>query len=50
MMTENTDWMETPSGTGMTVIPAHLQTLATGSALLVAVSLNHLLVREKVQM
>lgn len=32
----------------MTVIPAYWQTLATGSVLLVAVALNHLLVREKV--
>ena len=31
----------------MTVIPAYWQTLATGSVLLVAVALNHLLVREK---
>ena len=30
----------------MTVIPAYWQTLATGSVLLVAVALNHLLVRE----
>jgi ribose/xylose/arabinose/galactoside ABC-type transport system permease subunit len=33
----------------MTVIPAYWQTLATGSVLLVAVALNHLLVRETVQ-
>jgi hypothetical protein len=33
----------------MTVIPAYRQTLATGSVLLVTVSLNHLMVREKVQ-
>jgi len=32
----------------MTVIPAYWQTLATGSVLLVAVTLNHLLVRENV--
>jgi len=31
----------------MTVIPAYYQTLATGSVLLIAVTLNHLLVREK---
>ena len=31
----------------MTVIPAYWQTLATGTVLLVAVALNHLLVREK---
>jgi len=31
----------------MTVIPAYWQTLATGSVLLAAVALNHLLVREK---
>jgi len=31
----------------MTVIPAYWQTLATGSVLLIAVTLNHLLVREK---
>jgi ribose transport system permease protein len=31
----------------MTVIPAYWQTLATGAVLLVAVALNHLLVREK---
>jgi ribose/xylose/arabinose/galactoside ABC-type transport system permease subunit len=33
----------------MTVIPAYWQTLATGSVLLIAVALNHLLVRETVQ-
>jgi ribose/xylose/arabinose/galactoside ABC-type transport system permease subunit len=33
----------------MTVIPAYWQTLAMGSVLLVAVALNHLLVREKVR-
>lgn len=33
----------------MTVIPAYWQTLAMGSVLLVAVALNHLLVREKVK-
>jgi ribose/xylose/arabinose/galactoside ABC-type transport system permease subunit len=33
----------------MTVIPSYWQTLATGTVLLVAVALNHLLVREKVQ-
>jgi ribose transport system permease protein len=33
----------------MTVIPAYWQTLATGSVLLVAVALNHLLVRERTQ-
>jgi ribose/xylose/arabinose/galactoside ABC-type transport system permease subunit len=33
----------------MTVIPAYWQTLATGSVLLVAVALNHLLVREEAQ-
>jgi ribose/xylose/arabinose/galactoside ABC-type transport system permease subunit len=33
----------------MTVIPAYWQTLATGTVLLVAVALNHLLVRETVQ-
>jgi ribose/xylose/arabinose/galactoside ABC-type transport system permease subunit len=32
----------------MTVIPAYWQTLATGSVLLIAVTLNHLLVRENV--
>ncbi len=31
------------------IIPAHWQTLATGSGLIIAVALNHLLVREKVQ-
>ena len=31
----------------MTVISAYWQTLATGSVLLIAVALNHLLVREK---
>jgi ribose transport system permease protein len=31
----------------MTVIPAYWQTLATGTVLLVAVALNHLLVRER---
>jgi predicted ABC-type sugar transport system permease subunit len=31
------------------IIPAHWQTLATGSVLLIAASLNHLPVREKVQ-
>jgi ribose/xylose/arabinose/galactoside ABC-type transport system permease subunit len=31
----------------MTVIPAYWQNLATGSVLLIAVALNHLLVREK---
>ena len=33
----------------MTVIPAYYQTLATGSVLLIAVALNHLLVQEKAQ-
>ncbi len=33
----------------MTVIPAYWQTLATGSVLLIAVALNHLLVREDVK-
>jgi ribose/xylose/arabinose/galactoside ABC-type transport system permease subunit len=33
----------------MTVIPAYWQTLAMGSVLLIAVTLNHLLVREKVR-
>ena len=33
----------------MTVIPAYWQTVAMGSVLLVAVALNHLLVREKVK-
>jgi len=33
----------------MTIIPAYWQTLAMGSVLLVAVALNHLLVREKVK-
>jgi ribose/xylose/arabinose/galactoside ABC-type transport system permease subunit len=33
----------------MTVIPAYWQTLATGSVLLIAVALNHLLVREGVK-
>lgn len=33
----------------MTVIPAYWQTLAMGSVLLIAVSLNHMLVREKVK-
>jgi len=33
----------------MTVIPAYWQTLATGSVLLVAVAINHLLAREKVK-
>jgi ribose/xylose/arabinose/galactoside ABC-type transport system permease subunit len=32
----------------MTVIPAYWQTLATGSVLIIAVTLNHLLVRENV--
>jgi hypothetical protein len=31
------------------IIPVYWQTLATGSVLLIAVALNHLLVREKVQ-
>ena len=31
----------------MTVIPAYWQTVAKGSVLLIAVVLNHLLVREK---
>jgi ribose/xylose/arabinose/galactoside ABC-type transport system permease subunit len=31
----------------MTVIPAYWQTLATGSVLLIAVAINHLLAREK---
>jgi ribose transport system permease protein len=33
----------------MTIIPAYWQVLAMGSVLLVAVALNHLLVREKVK-
>jgi ribose/xylose/arabinose/galactoside ABC-type transport system permease subunit len=33
----------------MTVIPAFWQTLAKGSVLIIAVVLNHLLVREKVK-
>ena len=33
----------------MTVIPAYYQTLATGSVLLIAVALNHLLEQEKAQ-
>jgi ribose/xylose/arabinose/galactoside ABC-type transport system permease subunit len=33
----------------MTVIPAYWQTLAMGSVLLIAVTLNHLLVRESVK-
>jgi ribose/xylose/arabinose/galactoside ABC-type transport system permease subunit len=33
----------------MTVIPAYWQTLATGSVLLIAVAINHLLAREKVK-
>lgn len=33
----------------MTIIPAYWQTLAMGAVLLIAVTLNHLLVREQAQ-
>jgi ribose transport system permease protein len=33
----------------MTVIPAYWQTLATGSVLLIAVVMNHLLAQDKVK-